>query len=280
MIDHGFSGIFPNNPQPGGDKLYCITYDATEDDVQQSLDDGRGMLIYSGHGNYDGWELYDQTSIPTITSGFYPFVASHACLTGDFGQTEVFGETWVLQEDKGALAYWGSATYSYWDEDDVLERGMFDSLFAEGVPQPDYTGMTYDGLAAVAAAYPSSGRYYWETYNILGDPAASILLEPRRPDLDLSADPDPVEICGSGTVTTTIAADTSRGVGLPLYLSVFDLPTGVEAAFTSGFDRLAWREHSESHRPDNRRGGGVSTRDTGSDPGGGYPDDDSDLRDL
>jgi hypothetical protein len=231
MIDHGFLGSFPNNPQPGGDKLYCITYGATDEDVQESLDDGRGMLIYSGHGNYDGWELYDQTSIPTITSGFYPFVASHACLTGDFGQTEVFGETWVLQEDKGALAYWGSATYSYWDEDDALERGMFDSLFAEGVPQPDYTVMTYAGLADVEDASPSMARYYWETYNILGDPAASILLEPRGPDLDLSADPDPVEICGSGTVSTTISADSSRGVGLPLNLSAFDLPTGVEAAF-------------------------------------------------
>jgi hypothetical protein len=230
MIDHGFSGIFPNNPQPGGDKLYCITYEATEDDVQASLDDGRGLLIYSGHGNYNGWELYDQASIPTITSGFYPFVASHACLTGDFGQTEVFGETWVLQEDKGALAYWGSATYSYWDEDDYLERGMFDTLFAESVPQADYTGMTYGGLANVEL-HSGMARYYWETYNILGDPAASILLEPRGPDLDLSADPDPVEICSSGTVSTTILADSSLGVGLPLYLSTFDLPTGVEAAF-------------------------------------------------
>ena len=50
----------------------------------------------------------------------YPFVASHACLSGDFGQQEVFGETWVLQQNKGALVYWGSSTYSYWDEDDAL----------------------------------------------------------------------------------------------------------------------------------------------------------------
>jgi hypothetical protein len=231
MIAHGFTGIFPNNPQPGGDKLYCHTYGADQPDLQNSLNDGRGVVIYSGHGSYTGWEFYTQGAIFTITPGYYPFVASHACLTGDFGQTEVFGETWVLQDNKGAMAFWGSATYSYWDEDDILERAMFDSLFAEGVPQPDYTGMTYDGLAAVEAAYPSSGRYYWETYNILGDPAASILLEPRGPDLDLSADPDSVEICGSGTVSTTIAADSARGAGLPLYWSAFDLPTGVEAAF-------------------------------------------------
>ena len=231
MIDHGYTGTFPNNPQSGGDKLYCETFNATQTDVQNALNDGRSVLIYSGHGNYDGWELYDQSAIPTITPGYYPFVASHACLAGDFGQTEVFGETWVLQDNKGALAYWGSATYSYWDEDDILERGMFDSLFSEGVPQPDYTGMTYDGLAAVETAYPYSAQYYWETYNILGDPAAAILLEPRRPDLDLSADPDSVEICGSGMVSATISADSARGAGMSLDLSALDLPTGVGAAF-------------------------------------------------
>ncbi len=231
MINHGFTGTFPNNPQPGGDKLYCVTYGATQADVQNSLDDGRDIVIYSGHGNYDGWELYSQSAIPSITPGYYPFVASHACLTGDFGQPEVFGETWVLQDNKGALAYWGSATYSYWDEDDTLERAMFDSLFAQGVPQPDYTGMTYDGLAAVEATYPGSAQYYWETYNILGDPAGSILLEPRGPDLEISATPDAVNICNSGTVSTTLAADTSRGAGLPVDLSLLDHPSGVDASF-------------------------------------------------
>jgi hypothetical protein len=231
MIDHGYSGTFPNNPQPGGDKLYCVTYGATQADVQNSLDDGRGMLIYSGHGSYSGWELYTQTAVPTITPGYFPFVASYACLTGNFGQPEVFGETWVLQVNKGALAYWGSATYSYWDEDDILERAMFDSLFVEGLPQPDYTGMTYDGLAAVEASYPSSARYYWETYNILGDPAASIRIEPREPDLNLSVVPDPIEICGLGTLSTTITADSTRGVGLSLDLSAFNLPDGVGAIF-------------------------------------------------
>jgi hypothetical protein len=229
MIDHGFTGTFPNDPQAGGDKLYCVTYSATSTDVQNSLDEGRGVFIYSGHGSYTGWELYDQGSIPTITPGHYPFVASHACLTGDFGQTEVFGETWVLQDNKGALAYWGSATYSYWDEDDVLERVAFDTLFQEGVPQPDYTGMTYGGLAAVEISYPSSAQYYWETYNILGDPAGSIVLEPRLPDLELSVNPALVDICSAGTVSSTITASSSRAAGSTLELSAFDLSTGVTA---------------------------------------------------
>ena len=267
MIDHGFTGIFPINPQPGGDKLYCHTYGTDQLDLQNSLNDGRGVVIYSGHGSYTGWEFYPQGAISTITPGYYPFVASHACLTGDFGQTEVFGETWVLQEDKGALAYWGSATYSYWDEDDILERAMFDSLFAEGVPQPDYTGMTYDGLAAVEAAYPSSGRYYWETYNILGDPAAFILLEPREPDLDLSADP---ELGGDLRFRNSLYNDRGRigaWCGTVSLLECVRPAHRCRGGFSPGFLRLTWREHAESHRSNDSYGRGVPGRDTSSDPG-------------
>lgn len=231
MIAQSFTGTFPNNPQPGGDKLYCVTYDATQQDVQNALNDGRAMLIFSGHGNYSGWELYTQSAIPTITPGYYPFVASHACLTGNFGQTEVFGETWVLQEDKGALAFWGSSTYTYWDEDDALERGMFDSLLAGGNPQPDYTQMIFGGLYAMENEYPGMARYYWEAYNILGDPSAVILLESLGPDLEVAVDPEAVDICGSGIVTTTLEADSTRGLGMTLNLDTYNLPTGVDAAF-------------------------------------------------
>jgi len=173
----GYTGIFPSNPQLGGDRLYCITHSASATNIQTSLNDGRWAVIYSGHGGWTGWEMsYGQSQVQSLTSyGVFPFVASHACITGDFAQTEVFGETWVLQENKGALAFWGSSDSSYWDEDDVLERVAFDSLFAEGGDGADVSEMTYDGLSAVEQAYPSSARYYWETYNVLGDPSLRIL---------------------------------------------------------------------------------------------------------
>ena len=97
-LPNGYSGIFPNNPQPGGDKLYCITYNATRPDVHASLDEGRWVSIYSGHGSWTGWEFYGASDVRTLTNGdMFPFVASHACITGDFAQDEVYGETWVLQ---------------------------------------------------------------------------------------------------------------------------------------------------------------------------------------
>jgi Peptidase family C25/Propeptide_C25/PKD domain/Immune inhibitor A-like, MAM domain/IPT/TIG domain len=228
----GYTGHFPNDPQPGGDKLYCITYSATEADVIEMGSQGRWAIIYSGHGSYSTWELLNQGNISSITNyGMFPFVASHACLSGDFGQTEVFGETWVLQQNKGALVYWGSSTYSYWDEDDVLERKMFDSLFAGTQPQADVAAMTDDGLAGVEAAYPASARYYRETYNVLGDPAVKLFFEPDLPTFTLDVDPQEFELCKSGTVTSTVTIDSIRGYSETVYLETGPLPPGITATF-------------------------------------------------
>jgi hypothetical protein len=227
----GYTGIFPGNPQPGGDKLYCVTYGAGHGDLINAFNDGRWAIIYSGHGSYGGWEMsFTPADVQNLTNyGVFPFVASHACLSGDYGQPEVFGETWVLQANKGALVYWGSSTLSYWDEDDVLERVMFDSLFAPGTPHADVAQMTDDGLAGVEAAYPSSARYYRETYNVLGDPTVKIFLEPDLPTFSLSVEPVDHEVCSSGSVTSTVQIGSVLGYSSTVYLETSPLPAGIDA---------------------------------------------------
>jgi len=231
----GYSGIFPNNPQAGGDRLYCITHNADATDIQASLNDGRWAVIYSGHGSWSGWEMdYSQTNVRNLTStGIFPFVASHACISGDFAQTEVYGETWVLQENKGALVYWGSSDSSYWGEDDILERRMFDQLFTEvqGKGYADVATMTDFGLAGVQSAYPSSARYYWETYNILGDPSVRIFMEPDLPTFALDVAPTAFEICRTGTATATVTINSMLNYSGTVSLSHSALPANVTAAF-------------------------------------------------
>ncbi|MCP4535509.1 MAG: DUF11 domain-containing protein, partial [Chloroflexi bacterium] len=174
----GYAGAFPNDPEPGGDRLYCHTYSATLPTVQTALNQGREFAIYSGHGSHVGWEFYDANDVRDLANGgMFPFVASHACDTGNFAEYEVFGETWMRQANKGALAFLGSSDDSFWNLDDTLERAMFDSLFAESKGDTAIARLTGNGLAAVEAAYPASARYYRETYNILGDPSAQILVE-------------------------------------------------------------------------------------------------------
>jgi hypothetical protein len=229
----GWTGTFPVNPNPGGDQLYCITNGATHQDLINQFNLGRWAIIYSGHGSYDGWEMsYTPNDIRNMpANSMYPFVASHACLTGDFGQMEVFGETWVLQQGKGAIVYWGSSTYSYWDEDDVLERKTFDALFADLTPHADVTEMTYAGLAGVEDAYPSSAQYYWETYNILGDPSFRLFMEPDQPSFTLNLEPTNLEVCTAGTVTSTVEIGSVMDYSSTVQLENSELPFNITANF-------------------------------------------------
>ncbi|MEJ2211190.1 MAG: C25 family cysteine peptidase [Anaerolineae bacterium] len=230
----GYTGTFPNNPQPGGDKLYCITLSAGQADVQAALNQGRWVGIYSGHGSHTGWEFYSASDVRNLTHGeMLPFVASHACITGDFEETEVFGETWVLEPDGGALAFWGSSDSSYWGEDDVLERAAFDELFAED--GADLTGMTYAGLAATASSYPSSAQYYWETYNLLGDPAARILGEEPLATFTLNVNPAQLQVCAGAGATTSVRVGSKLGYAETVYLATGGLPAGVTAGFDPAF---------------------------------------------
>ncbi len=228
----GWWGNFPEDPWPGGDKLYCVTYNATHQNLVNSFNLGRWAIIYSGHGSYSGWEMsFVPADIQNMTAyGMFPFVASHACLTGDYSQTEVFGETWVLQQNKGALVFWGSTNLTYWGEDDTLERTMFDDLFAAG-PHPAVAEMTDTGLDGVESQWPTSARYYREEYNILGDPGVKIFLEPDLPTFTLSVDPSQQEVCSSGSVNSTATVGSVLGYNGTVYLDTQPLPAGITASF-------------------------------------------------
>ncbi|MBN2541327.1 T9SS type A sorting domain-containing protein [bacterium] len=144
-------------------------------DITTAVNAGRMILNYSGHGNETGWggPDYSQGNVRALTnSQAYPFVISNACLTGSYAENECFGETWIRQHNKGAIAFLGGSNSTYWDEDDIMERTMYDAVFEE-----DYyilAGMTQQGLLAVNSTYPSSGDYYFDIYVLLGDPSLAL----------------------------------------------------------------------------------------------------------
>jgi len=163
--------MIPNNYTC--DKLYCHTYSATTAQVTTALDDGRSLAIYSGHGSETSWAdgpPYSQANVNALTNdGMYPFVCSHACLTCQFTVSECFGETWLRAPHKGGVAFWGATDYSYWDEDDILERSMFKAWWIDDIES--IGGMTNMGLYYLYQYYSGGGmsQYYFEEYNVLGD---------------------------------------------------------------------------------------------------------------
>lgn len=169
----GYTGNFPKINQPGGDKLYAITYEVPDEKVQEALRAGRTFIDYSGHGSTTDWDApsVTQANIRAIThSDALPFTIGNACYTGNFSEPESFGETWQ-RHPQGAITYWGSYDSSYWDEDDVLERGLIRGFFDEHLSQ--FGDMMAFANKEVWREYGGQGKskYYWESYVTFGDPS-------------------------------------------------------------------------------------------------------------
>jgi hypothetical protein len=158
-------------------RLFSHTYNATTAQVSAAFNDGRSLGIFSGHGDVTYWAdgpVFTAGNVNALTNtDMLPLVHSYSCLTGQFSSS-CFGETWTNATDKGAIVFWGSSVTSYWDQDDVLEKGAFKACFDEG-----YTwacGISHRALYWLYDHYSGGGstRRYYEQYNILGDPSLDI----------------------------------------------------------------------------------------------------------
>lgn len=140
-------------------------------DIYQSLNNGRTICHYSGHGDSLKWQgpEFTMTDIATLDSSSVSFfVISNACETGSFARAECFGESWIRAADRGAFAFVGASNSSYWDPDDWMERRMYDGYFQE--EKYSISAMVQRGLIEVYRQASSIAGYYYDIYNILGDP--------------------------------------------------------------------------------------------------------------
>ncbi|MCF8367096.1 MAG: T9SS type A sorting domain-containing protein [Bacteroidales bacterium] len=157
------------------------------------------LINYTAHCSETSWgdpNLSQSAVNNFVNNGKYPIAIGNCCLAADFGYGECMGETWQRGVNKGSVAYIGSSPSSYWFEDfywavgafpiqgnnngyvptyDETTWGAYDAPFVG-----DYvsTGATvFVGNLAVTEVdiqgYPqhSSPTYYWQAYNVLGDPS-------------------------------------------------------------------------------------------------------------
>lgn len=179
-----FLGIFPEALQPGGDLLYAVTYKAGQKDVQKALDDGRLLVNYSGHGAYTFWDA-PRVDKENIKATAHPeanaYFISNACISGSFGYWggDSFGET-IIKDLHGGIGFWGTTNNSYWDEDDILEKKFFDALFRDKIGSLSMAN--FSGMEGLKVFYNNGDRtsYYYEIYNLLGDPSLELWTQAPR----------------------------------------------------------------------------------------------------
>ncbi len=169
----GYTGTYPDDPQMGGDQLYCGQGGGGVSTIQTALSDGRLVINFSGHGGEDTWAdpSFGQSDLSGVQSvDASPFVISNACLTGSYGYNsgDCWGEMW-LGYTHGAIIFWGASNSSYWDEDDILEKRLWDGVFQNNITR--FSNITRNAKLETLAHYGANDHmeYYFEMYNILGD---------------------------------------------------------------------------------------------------------------
>ena len=184
------------------DSLYEYYHSGTP--IATALNDGRTMAMYSGHGSYTSWSgpSFTQAGIEDLANGqMYPLVCSHACNTGGFHRPVCFGESWLRAPGKGSAAFWGSSISSYWNEDDILQRAMFDALFDSSLTW--LSGMMDQAKLEVWAYYGGGGlsENYYRQYNLLGDPSMYLW---TRPPKTLVVEHDQEVLIGSSAFSASV----------------------------------------------------------------------------
>ncbi len=196
QVNYGTFHYF-NNTNGVTTNAYLYPASETSDAaIIANANEGRGFMNYTAHAWEGGWgdPLFDTTDVLGMSNlNKYGVMVGNACLTGKFDVASCFGEALLRRALRGAVGYIGASNNTYWSEDywwavgnktpqaaahpyDATKLGAFDAMFhTHGEAQDDWAtnlGQTvYMGNSAVQQS--SSGRkdYYWEVYNIMGDPS-------------------------------------------------------------------------------------------------------------
>ena len=206
--DHGITSYTYLYPESGSHSA----------DIIQNVSDGVTYVNYTAHGSSDGWAnpSFSISDIATLENeDKYGLLIGNCCLTSTFGGN-CFAEELLRAEGKGALGYIGGSNSTYWDEDYYFGVGV--GQISEDPPSYEETTLgNYDrafhdhdepftdwyvtmdqhifaGNLAVSESGSSSETYYWDIYNLMGDP--SLMIYYGIPD-EMDVDHENVLLVGS-----------------------------------------------------------------------------------
>ena len=205
---NGFSTVYyyKNNTSyaPSGVTVSGSSQSSTTAAVLRNLyNEGAGWVNYSAHGYDDEWSTpnFTTTHVSRMTNNGKPMIMiGNCCLSNKFNTTyasECLGEALLRKDnDAGAVAYIGGTNSTYWNYDfywsvgvrssisntmnasySANNLGMYDRLFHTHGESFDkwyntMGSMIMAGNMAVAASGSSSySKYYWEIYELMGDPS-------------------------------------------------------------------------------------------------------------
>lgn len=177
---------------------YCSANNAAAT-LSSLYNTGIGLINYSAHGDWNCWHKPSFTvqNANNMTNNNMPsFMIGNCCLTNKFEKATCFGEALLRKgNNAGAIGYIGGTNSTYWTEDfywavgvrsnvthtlppnyNASNLGVYDRLFhthGEDFSTSISTAghIILYGNMTVQNSSSSLKDYYWEIYQLMGDPS-------------------------------------------------------------------------------------------------------------
>ncbi len=199
QVNYGTINYFNNNH---GITAHAFLYPASGSQsaqIRQHVSDGVTFSNYSAHCSPDGWAdpSFVKSHIPALQNADkYGFMLSNCCSSSEYQLDECFSEAIVRAPGKGTVGHAGGSNSTYWDEDyyfavgvgaitevppayEETGPGAFDGLFhTHGEVFAEWyttqSQVIFTGNMAVTEGSPGMAQYYWDIYNLIGDPSLMV----------------------------------------------------------------------------------------------------------
>ena len=163
------------------DQIYDPT--GTASMVSSGLNEGRGIINYTGHGSTASWGStgFSVSHVNALTNdNMLPFIISVACVNGQFTYPTCFAEAWLRATDglepTGAIGTYMSSINQSWNPPMDAQDEINDLLVgtaASGVKRT-FGGLCYNGSGHMMDEYGTDGEDMFLTWHIFGDPSLRV----------------------------------------------------------------------------------------------------------
>jgi hypothetical protein len=181
---------FENCPFAGNGYLYqkrstTGTQNEATPEVTQAINDGNVAISFFGHSNAQRWDL--EILPPQVYTNYnkYPFVYAAGCYTGNYTAGNWLGQQWVLEPNRGAIAWLSNTDLGLLSQLRNYMRVLYTNAFETRLNQP-----IGDVIASTIVTHRTNDGSYTSRNHIRqiclhGDPSI-VLKNPSLPDLVLT----------------------------------------------------------------------------------------------
>lgn len=188
---------------------------ATAAMLANSLNAGRGIINYVGHGSdfefvTTGFNVADVNALTNIDK--QPYIFSVACVNGNFKSQTCFAEAWLRANQAGkptgAVATLMSTINQSWDSP-MCGQDEMDRLVTHNISyntKRSFGGIALAGIGKMIDNYQGDGENMADTWTIFGDP--SLIIRTKTPQT-MTVSHQPVTFIGTTQFTVNCNVDSA-----------------------------------------------------------------------